>query len=98
MGDAFHGIASFAPCAETSGDYEDFESQILQLTRHTGAGGFARSSAVEINLAILGEILDFFDEVVGLDADGSGDAFGIGVVVAVAADVGDEHVVSRVGH
>jgi hypothetical protein len=58
----------------------------------------ASRAQVEINLAILGEILYFFDEIVGLDANGSGDAFGVGVVVTVAADVGDEHVVNGIGH
>jgi hypothetical protein len=67
------------------------------LSRHTGAGGFACSSAVEINLSILGEVLDFFDEIIGFDADGSGNALRVGVIVAVAADVGDEHIVSGIG-
>src|SRR5208282_6461950 len=66
-------------------------------TRHTGAGGFACSSTVEINLLILGQVLDFFNQVVGLNANRSGNAFGVGIVVAVAADVGDQHVARRVG-
>src|SRR5579863_4580314 len=97
VGDAFDGLSGFAPGAEPAGDYVDFKSQLDQLLRHTGAGGFALSSAVEINLLILGEVLDLFDEVVGLDADGAGDAFGVGVVVAVAADVCDDQGLRGIG-
>ena len=65
--------------------------------RHPGARGFAQSSAVEINLSVLGEVFDFFDEVVGFDADGTGDALGVGIVVTMAADIGDQHVLGRFG-
>ena len=68
-GNAFDGMSGFAPGAQASSDHKHFESELLQLMRHTGAGGFARSSAVEINLLLLGEVLDFFDQVVGLDAN-----------------------------
>src|SRR5208282_5281396 len=66
-------------------------------TRHTGAGGFACSSTVEINLLILGQVLDFFNQVVGFNANRSGNAFGVGIVVAVAADVGDQQIARRIG-
>jgi hypothetical protein len=75
MRDALYGISGFAPGSQASDDHENFESQLLQLLRHTGAGGFALSSTVEINLLILGEILDFFNQVVGFEADRSGYTF-----------------------
>src|SRR5271167_278166 len=90
-------MSGFAPGTQPTGDDEHFESDILQLAPDPGAGGFALSSAVEIKLAIFRQILNLFDEVVGFDANGAGNAFGIGIVVAVAPDVGDEHVLSRIG-
>jgi hypothetical protein len=97
VGNSFEGVSGFAPGTEASGDDEYFEPELLELLRHTGAGGFALSSTVEINLLILGEVLDFFDEIVGFDTNRTGDAFGVGIVIAVAADVGDQHVASRIG-
>ena len=65
MRDRFHGLACLAPAAQAVGDDEHFESFYLQQMRHPGARGFARSSAVEINLALLGEVLDFIFERLG---------------------------------
>jgi len=69
VGNPFHRVSGLAPGTQATRDYVHFESQLLQLLRHPGACGFARSSTVEINLLVLGEVLDFFNEVVGLDAD-----------------------------
>ena len=97
VGNSLHRVSGLAPGAQAAGDDEDFESELLQLARHPGAGGFAQSSTVEINLSLLGQVLDFFNQVVGFNADRSGNALGVGIVVAVAADIGDEHVLSRIG-
>jgi hypothetical protein len=85
----FERMSSLAPCAQTAGDDERLESLLLQEVRHPGAGRFARSSTVEINLSILGQVLEFFLKVVGFDADGSCNALRVGIVVAMAADIGD---------
>src|ERR1039458_1463305 len=61
--------------------------------RHPGASRFACSSTVEINVLVFGESLDLLVEIVGLDADGAGDAFGADVIVAVAAHVDNQHAV-----
>ncbi len=97
VGHAFDRMSGFAPGTQSTGDDEHFESDILQLAPDPGARGFALSSAVEINLAIFGKVLDLFDEVVGFDANGAGNAFGVGIVVAMAPDVGDKHVPRRIG-
>ncbi len=68
---------------------------LSEYQRHTGAGGFALSSAVDVNVFVLGEGLEFFVELIGFDADGAGDAGGAGVVVAVAADVDEDDVVGE---
>jgi hypothetical protein len=62
-----------------------------QHERHTGTRGFACSSAVDINVSILGKIFDLFGQVVGFDPHGPLDALRVGIVITVAADVYDEH-------
>lgn len=84
-------MASFAPGAQTPADYKDLESLFLQYLRHTGASGFARSSAVEINLALFGKPLHFLFNVVRFKADGTCDPLGIGVVITMAANIGDQN-------
>jgi hypothetical protein len=86
----FEPMSSLAPCPQTADDDERLESLCLQEMRHPGASRFARSSTVEINFPVLGQVLNFFLEVVGFDADGSRNALRGRVVVAVAAHVGDQ--------
>ena len=86
----FERMSSLAPCPQATGDDKRFETLFVQEMRHPGASRFARSSTVEINLSILGQVLDLFLEVVGFDADGSGNAFRGRVVVAVAAHVSNQ--------
>lgn len=69
MGDGFYRVAGFAPGAQASGDDKDFEALLLEQVRHPGARGLACSSTVEINLPLLGDLLDFLLEVIGFEAD-----------------------------
>ena len=99
MGDSFERMPGFAPGGKAAGDYKHLESEFLQLVRHPGAGCFSLSCTVEINLVLLGQFFDFFNEIVGLNANRSGNALGVGIIVAVAADIGnDEDVVGIGGH
>ena len=86
----FERMSCLAPCPQTTGDDKRLETLFVQEMRHPGASRFTRSSTVEINLSILGQVLDLFLEFVGFDADGSRNALGGRVVVAVAAHVGDQ--------
>lgn len=93
-GDGFQGAAGFGPGAEAAVD--DLGLAVL-LVHHVGdadAGGLADAGAVEIDLALgsheLAEGNEFLFEAMGFDADGVLDALHAGVVVAVAADVGDD--------
>lgn len=79
--------AGFAPGVEAPVDHECVVSLFPQHMRHTGAGGFAHSGAVEINLAVFGQVVEFLGEVVGLQAHRTLDAMSAGIVIAVAADV-----------
>jgi hypothetical protein len=66
---------------------ERVESLFSQLQRHPGAGRFACSSTVQINVLVLGQNFEFLGEIVGFDADRSFDTLRVGVVVSMAADI-----------
>src|SRR3954453_18232296 len=55
--------------------------------RHPGAGRFARSSTVQINVLLFLQALDLVIEIIGFDADGPENPFGAAVIVSVAANV-----------
>ncbi len=93
LGDRFHRFSGLAPGSQSADDHERVETFFAQYVRHPGAGRFARSSAVEVNIFIFGEGLDFLLKVVGLDANRILNAGGAGIIIAVAADVDDQHVV-----
>jgi hypothetical protein len=92
-GHGFHRLPCLSPCAQSTGDHEHLESFFLQQMRHPGARGFACSSAVEINLPLLGKVLDLLLETIGLDANRSGNALGVGIVISVAAHIGNQDAV-----
>jgi hypothetical protein len=61
-------LPGFTPRCQSADDGERVESSFPQHERHPGARSFARSSAVEINLFVLGKMFQFFLEIVGLNA------------------------------
>jgi len=65
--------------------------------RHPGASSFARSSTVQVKLEVLGETLDFFFKIVRFDANGSVNAFGAHIVVAMTADVDNPNLFATSG-
>jgi len=71
------------------------EAVLPEYQRHTGARGFALSSAIDVDVFVLGEGFEFFVELVGFDTDGACDAGGAGVVVSVAADVDEDDFVGE---
>ena len=68
MRNRFKRMTCLPPGTQATDDYKRTESLFPQHERHTGARGLARSSAVDINVSILGKVFDFFGQVVGLDA------------------------------
>ena len=75
----------------------DDGSPAVFLLQHVGdalAGGVADAGAVKVNLALGGhegaQGFELFFQARGFDADGVLDALHAGVVVVVAADVGDD--------
>src|SRR5229473_1240725 len=65
--------------------------------RHTGAGGFALSSTVQINVLVAWQLIHLLIQVVGFNANRSVDAMRPGVVVAMATDIGDNHALALFG-
>src|SRR5579864_605877 len=80
---------SLAPGGESADDHIRAESFFPQYVRHPGARGFACSSTVQVNVLVLGQVLDLFLEVVGFDADRAVNPLRAPVIVAMAADVDD---------
>ena len=69
MRNRFDGVSRLAPRPQATDNDESFESVLLKELRHPGARGFALSSTVEINLAIVREILNLFLQIVGFQAN-----------------------------
>jgi len=60
----FQRLTSFSPGREPAFDDECIKSPLPELQRHTGAGGLARSSAVQINVFIRTPVLEFLGKVI----------------------------------
>jgi hypothetical protein len=88
-------LTGFAPGGQAAYQDERVESFFSQQVRHPGAGPFARSSAIQVYVLVFGQPFQLLLKIVGLDADGTLDARGIGIVVAVAADIDDENAPGR---
>ncbi len=85
--DWFQRLPRLLPSRYSADEYERIESLFPQLQRHTGAGGFACSSTVDVNVMILRESLEFLGKVIWFKANGAFDARRTGIVIAMAADV-----------
>ena len=80
-------VSGFSPRRQAADNHKRVESLLPQEERHTGARALAQSSAIDINVFILGKIFNFHGQVIGLNANGTLNARSIGVVITVAADV-----------
>jgi hypothetical protein len=68
----YQRIAQLFPGPESSLERTyPVDSQVLQLARRPGAGCFVGSSAVEDDVAILGEHVGADDQIVGQDTQGA---------------------------
>lgn len=92
--DRLHRLTGLTPGRETADDDKRVESLFAQQIRHTGAGGFALSSTVEVDVFVLGKSFDFFGEVIRLETNRALDSRGAGIVVAMAAHI-DQQKLSR---
>jgi len=70
----FNGKAKTAPSVEAAGQGAHFsDTCFFQLKRHTGAGGFVWSSAVENDVVILWDFVRAQAHLVGPEDQGTGD-------------------------
>ncbi|MCU1300017.1 MAG: hypothetical protein JWQ87_301 [Candidatus Sulfotelmatobacter sp.] len=91
--DGLHRFAGFPPCGQSAHNHERIEAPLPQQVRHTGAGCFARSSTVEINILLAGKVFEFFFKIIRLDSDRVLDARCTRIVIPMAAHVDDLHFV-----
>jgi hypothetical protein len=70
----FHRLACLPPCAQSTYDHEGIESAFPQQMRHPGARGFARSSAVDVDVLLSRQKSELLRHVIGLKPDGAFDA------------------------
>ncbi len=82
-----HGESSFSPSRKAAVDYKCIECFFPQQMRHPGAGRFAQSGAVQVDILVMGEALGLLLQVVRFDANRSLDARGAGVVVPMTANI-----------
>ncbi len=79
------GFSCLTPCRQPADDYKRIESLLSQQVRHPGARGLARSSAVDVDVLILGKILKLLGKIIRLNANRPLNAHRTGIVVAMAA-------------
>jgi hypothetical protein len=65
----FGRLTRLPPRRQPAHDHERIESLFPQQMRHPGAGRFPRSSAVQINIFVFGQLFQFFRQMVGLETD-----------------------------
>ncbi len=89
----FQWLSGLAPCGQPSNDHERAESFFPQYMRHPGAGCFARSSTVEINILVFRKIFELFLEIVGFDANRTMDPLRSDVIITMTPYVDDQYAV-----
>ena len=68
----FEGVSALAPGVEASLERANpGDASALQEQRHTGAGGFVRSSAIKHHVAVARDFLVALVELVGAHVDGA---------------------------
>ncbi len=85
------GFSGFAPGGEAADDHKRVEPFFPQQMRHTGAGGLACSSAVQVDVFVFGKVFDFVLKIVGLNSNRVLNSSRTGIVIAVAPHVDDLH-------
>ncbi len=67
-------ISCFAPSPEAADDYKRSEPIFSQQMRHPGAGCLAQSSAIQVDVLVVRQTLDFLFQIIRLNANGAADA------------------------
>jgi hypothetical protein len=92
-----HGIAAFAPCVEATFEGANPRNALFSKEeRHTGAGSFVRSSAIENDFSIAGQAIVFLFELLGVHAECAGDGFGIGFEIHGVTKIDNDYFLAGV--
>ncbi len=67
FGHRLQRLSCFTPGGQSADDHERVESFFPQQMRHPGAGRFARSSTVQVNVLVPGQVFDFLLKIVGFN-------------------------------
>ena len=72
-------VATFAPGGEAAFERANARDALFsEEQRHTGAGGFVRSSTVENDFLIAGKKFSMLLQIAGVHVQGAGNGFGVG--------------------
>jgi len=86
-----HRIPAFAPGFQATLQGADIRDAVFsEEQRHTGAGGFVWSSTVEDDLAIAGQAVVLFFQLLGVHAEGARNGFGVSLEIHRVAQVHDD--------
>src|SRR5580704_15637718 len=83
-------VSCSAPGRQSADKHKRIESVLAQEVCHARAGHFASAGAVQIHVFVAREFLYFNVQIIGLDANRSGDSDSARTVVTMAAHIGDQ--------
>lgn len=91
------GIAEVLPSVEAALKRPHaFDPELLKLQRHTGAGGFVGSSAVEDNFLVEGQSACAFGYLFRQHADGAGQHARVADGIERMAQINDHNLLARI--
>src|SRR5438067_6362668 len=80
-------IPRLTPGAESAHDHIGIESVLDQVMRHPGAGRFPHSSAVNVNLLVLWQLMNCLSQLARLQPDRAANSRSVVVVVTLTAHI-----------
>lgn len=90
----FDRVTQFDPAVQAAKERLHFgESELLQFQRHTGARGFAGSSAIEDNAFVQRQLMCAFCQVFRIDMQGPGNAARIMKHIKRMAEINQNQIV-----
>ncbi len=93
VGHRLKRFSGFPPGRKSADDDKRVEAFFPQLQRHPGAGRFALSSTVQIDIFAGRKVFQFLGKIVGFETNRTFDSLRFGIVVAMAADVDHQDII-----
>jgi hypothetical protein len=96
-GDSDEWETFFAPRVEAALEWANaFDAVLSEEQRHTGAGGFVRSSTVENHFTIAGQAVILLLKLASVHAKSAGDGFRVGLEVHGMPQIDDDEILAGV--